>query len=83
MNFGGKAIINLSLSIKPSARIRMFEIKVCDCVSPSFCGGTILKMRSLLVVIEQFSDDHTADIGHYGQTAICQLFSTLHFIIFD
>ena len=56
---------------------------LCDCVSPSFCGGTILKMRSLLVVIEQFSDDHTADIGHYGQTAISQLFSALHFIIFD
>jgi hypothetical protein len=52
MNFGGQAIINLSLSIKPSARIRMFEIKVCDCVSPGFFGGTILKMRSLIVVIE-------------------------------
>ncbi len=26
------------------------------------------KMRSLLVVNEQFSDEHNADIGDYGQT---------------
>ncbi len=27
-------------------------------------------MRSLLVVNEQFSDEHNADIGHYGQILI-------------
>jgi hypothetical protein len=28
------------------------------------------KMRNLLVVNEQFLDEHNADIGHYGQTLI-------------
>ena len=36
-------------------------------------GMRIPKMRSLLVVNEKFSDEHNADIGHYGQT----LYNTL------
>ena len=26
------------------------------------------KMRNLLIVNEQFEDEHNADIGHYGKT---------------